>query len=63
MARSTIISILFGFAIGFFIILTLLFLLQNQMTVRQNEFLQCNRHEFVVQTASERSFATILVSC
>ena len=63
MSRSIIIAILFGFAIGFFIILTIVTLLQSRVFVRQSEFRQCQRSELVIQTADDRSFATIFMSC
>ena len=63
MTRPIITGLLLGFAIGFFLVLTLLTMLQSQLFVRQSLFGQCYRSEYVINTADDRSFATIFMSC
>lgn len=63
MTRSIIIGLLFGFAIGFFLVVATVTLLQSRFYIRQTEFRQCQRSEFVINTADDRSVATIFMSC
>lgn len=52
----------FGFALGFFVAIIVLSILQSEVSYSQSLFRQCNRTEFAIQIY-DRSLATIVMSC
>jgi hypothetical protein len=57
------IGMTFGFAIGFFVALTVFALLQTDMTLGYSTYRQCYRTEFVIQIMDLRSLAYIFMGC
>ena len=63
MKKNTLVfGLVTGFAIGFFVAIMALSVLQSELSYQGSLFRQCYRTEFMLQMY-ERSLATIFMSC